>query len=158
MEDEEPITGAQSNEAHHVPTILHVGRDAGLLTIRNRVLARTGFPVEYLHDLKQIDALLHRYPRGLLVLCHSLSTAERAGVLRKLQQQPRLTGLLIAKDSTVLPSGHPEVDSIYIYQGPHALVVMATRLLSVQGSSHPSSKLAPHRQRPSDSEAIRSQP
>ena len=110
--------------------ILHLGTNQVLRSTRSSVLARTGFQVESLGDLGQVDDLLSRYRRGLLVLCHSLTVDQRADVLRKVQQQPGLTGLVIANADTVLPSLGPQVASIHIHQGPGALVLKATQLLS----------------------------
>ncbi len=112
------------------PVILHVGTNLELLTIRSSVLERTGFPVRQANSLAEVQEFLGAYPRGLMVLCHTLSTTQRANLLEVLCKQSGIDGLLVTKDRKV-PAGKAScVETISTSEGPHALVVRAKRMLS----------------------------
>lgn len=122
--------------SHPVPVdksalvILHVGTNPALLKVRSGVLECTGFPVRQANSLVEVQELLGAYPRGLMVLCHTLSTTQRANLLEVLCKQSGIDGLLVTKHGTVPTSKASCVETISTSEGPHALVVRAKRMLS----------------------------
>ena len=93
------LAGIASGEESGKPVIVHFGRDRSLLFTRSLVLRRTGADVESCEDLAKVDALLDRHTHGLLVLCHSLTEAERAEALNKVQgRRPGFRSLGVARN------------------------------------------------------------
>jgi hypothetical protein len=76
-------------ENHASRQILHIGRDAVLLSTRSLVLQLTGATVECCFGIDGVDDFLSRHTHALLVLCHSLSAADRLQVLSRVHQQQR---------------------------------------------------------------------
>lgn len=112
-----------------MPVILHFGKDRSLLSSRGLILQRTGVPVECCEDLPKVDALLNRRTRGLLVLCHSSTQADRAEMLSRVQSQPGLKSLLVARNAfeSYLMTG--EIETLSPLAGPQGLVKRAAALL-----------------------------
>lgn len=128
--------GIVSGDDSGKPVIVHFGRDRSLLLTRSLVLQRTGAAVERCEDLAKIDALLDRHTHGLLVLCHSLTEAERAEVLNKVQARRwGFRSLCIARNSLEHYSQTGENETVSTLGGPHELVKKAVELLCREWAS-----------------------
>lgn len=93
LQDGERVAGDQRDRQGSAPVILHFGRNSHLLSIRSKILQLSGQPVDHRLGIEEADALLGWHPQGLVVLCHSLSDADRAEILSRVQQrQPAFKG------------------------------------------------------------------
>lgn len=120
----------ESGTTESEPVILQLGNNPTLLTVRARVLALTGVPVECTEDFTGVDALLDRYTHGLLVLCHSVSPSHQTEVLRRVRQRrPNFKHLVIAREGTERSPEETKADSVCPRQGPRLLLLKVDQLL-----------------------------
>jgi hypothetical protein len=93
------------------------------------VLERTGFPVLRIANLEDIGVMLRDNPRGLMVVCHSLSASQRTEITDKVGRQNGVAGLVLAKDRAASLESSIFA-TISNHEGPHALVLRAKEMLS----------------------------
>ncbi len=82
-------------------SILIYGRDPRLLESRRWVLESCGYRVLTARHLTDLDLISHRPPVSLLVLCHTLSSKERAAaVAHATARWPEVKKLALVRDGS----------------------------------------------------------
>jgi hypothetical protein len=87
-------------------SILIFGRDARLLEARRWVLESCGYRVLTARHLTDLDLISHKPPVSLLVLCHTLSSKERAAALAHASGRwPEIKKLALVRDGSETATG-----------------------------------------------------
>jgi len=112
-----------------------LGRDTHLLETRKWVLQSLGYRVLTMSRLAELDGLAPTPPVNLVVLCHTLSTKERADAIARASKRWKdVKKLLLLRDSSTTPSavlGQVE----RILDAPAGLLNKVTELIGYAGSS-----------------------
>jgi len=116
-------------------SIVMLGRDTHLLETRKWVLQSLGYRVLTMSRLAELDGLAPTPPVNLVVLCHTLSTKERADAIARASKRWKdVKKLLLLRDSSTTPSavlGQVE----RILDAPAGLLNKVTELIGYAGSS-----------------------
>ena len=108
--------------------ILVYGRDARLLETRSWVLQQAGFRVLCVMDLAEMEALVLTEPVRVLVLCHTLSEAERVDALRaSARLRPTVQRMVMTANALTVPDEGQE-ETLSVYDGPRKLIQSVERL------------------------------
>ena len=112
-----------------IESILVFGRDARLLETRQWVLETAGFRVLVALEPCQLCELVVSQSWDLLLLCHSLSSAERQeAVATAKSAKPEMRYLIITAQTPIHTIGHLEA-TVSCFDGPMALIVAIRRLI-----------------------------
>jgi len=116
-------------------SIVMLGRNAHLLESRKWALQSRGYRVHTVTHSSGLDEIPATPPAALLVLCHTLSTKERAdAVARASKRWKDVKKLLLMRDSSTTPgSVLGQVERIL--DGPAGLLKKVTELVGYAGSS-----------------------
>lgn len=125
----------------HQSSILIVGHDEHLLATRQWVLQTRGYQVATVADSVAVQKLRLSVPVRLLVLCHTLSAAEREAVTEAaIARWPGLKVLTLVADPGRAPSGILG-QLLHTMDGPGKLLTMVTELVGssaeLQTARHP---------------------
>ncbi len=114
---------------HSTNGILLFGRDLGLQQTRSLLLSKNGFRTECVNTPSRLKACLASQPCELLVLCHSLSEAEKScGISLASAFLPEVKLLELRKMSAGA-SAHPFVQVLHMTSGPEELLSVVHTLV-----------------------------
>jgi hypothetical protein len=122
-------------------SILIVGHDEHLLATRQWVLQTRGYQVLTVHEPGTIQKVPLSAPVRLVVLCHTLSDAERElATTAAAARWPGVKTLTLVAESGRMPSGILG-QLLHTMDGPAKLLSMVTEAVGssadVQGAHHP---------------------
>jgi DNA-binding NtrC family response regulator len=122
-------------------TILIYGRDAGLLETRQWLLERSGYRVLTTTEFPEVKRIVAEEGIDLLILCHSLSSAEAEEALGVAKEHGgRVHTLIMAAFTGSRPLGEPDV-VIEAMDGPGKLISVVGKLLEYPDGAAPSARL-----------------
>ena len=111
-------------------SILAFGRDTRLLQTRQWVLESAGFRVLAVRELGGVCELVVSQSFDLLLLCHSVTSAERHEAIAAAQSaQPNMRYLSMTKQ-TPLQAVRQRDATISCFEGPGALIAAINRLFA----------------------------
>ena len=114
-------------------SVLCYGHDSCLLTTRQQILERAGFATEIVGSQQEFEHCLQEYSVDLVLLCHSLTTAECEYVKQAVHVQAEPT-LLLLLSKGVNKCSLEGVDALFNSgEGPSALIRFITTLLIERG-------------------------
>jgi DNA-binding NtrC family response regulator len=135
-------------------TILSVGEDPQLLSLREAVLRTAGFNVLTVSDLEAAFSQMDHGNAVVLLLCYSLPVEVRRQLAKQFRERCP-TGHIVA--ITNMPQAHPPIDAdafLYGIEGAETLIQTVSDQLDVrsavkkpnhsQGESHPAERATDH--------------